>query len=913
MRHHEFLSEDELFEIKMSPSNLQKLAGEIPDAKFGLEFELIVPNVDADDADEPGDADYDQDERCRSIDDIVDFFCNQGVGGDYNSERLLRIDLERAYNEWVDDYIERKWDRERSEFVRDWVENNTSVREEAENAYREDNPDADYDDVRDAGNDAVESAAEDSGNIDEAYEEFVEEERNGSDTTESDWLEDEGYRYMGHIEHRFDNTYWPYREENDGTDMHQVAASISSALGAMVKVGGYHDVDRRNQESDGFWILETDSSLDANNRNEAGLELVSPPLKLDAMKKAIGLVAEWADSVGAYTGKHNKTGLHMNVSVPGYRQSKLDFVKLALLLGDNHVLKEFDRMSYSYAKGSFDLLSTQVQAKPEAAERAIQSMKGHFDLAASRAIHSGSTDKYTSINVKDNRVEFRGPGGDYLQMFKTNPNKLFAPMMRFAVALDAAIDPEKYRDEYQKKLYKFLSKAVKGKGDLLSLFADYAAGKGFPQSAYKSFLKKRKADRDLVRNTKLDQPNDASPKYEIYTKDDGQVVTYEDGKPIQFNATSPDDATSKMEQILADFNIGNPRDYDVRGVLNVPAHTTTSSTGTEQRAWQILNQRTNLVVREFLARDRAHAVQKFQDFLLRAQQAGHNLNDYTLQLKGSDDGNTPAPTATGEPQAMASNGVPMWVIYRVSDGSVVHSFAEHPSEHSRTALSWLRDQGYENPTTTFRVRAMSQNEYPQARTNQSAVNTPPEGGTGEGLRGNWGFWMAGAARFARWGGTEDLRRFSSREAAEQWLADARRANPQMRTDIDVREIEPSQPTAQTPNWETVNDRTGQVVHRFYADNQNNAIAAQFDYLTSQGLTTDDFTLQSIERAPQAQQARQEPGRQFTGTWLVKDNDGRELYRFNGVGNNQADANRVAAQWAQRNMVSGEFDVVPEMA
>ncbi len=109
---------------------------------------------------------------------------------------------------------------------------------------------------------------------------------------------------------------------------------------------------------------------------------------------------------------------------------------------------------------------------------------------------------------------------------------------------------------------------------------------------------------------------------------------------------------------------------------------------------------------------------------------------------------------------------------------------------------------------------------------QSAVNTPPAGGTGEGLRGNWGFWLTNADRFARWGGTEDLRRFSSREAAEEWLAGAREQNPRMRLDIEVREIEPTQQAGSADaaqggiidvaggtEWNVVNLTTGETIGR----------------------------------------------------------------------------------------------------
>src|SRR5210317_166158 len=76
------IQEDEdLFEINMSPSNLEKLAGEI-NARAGMEFEMIVPNVQ--DEDEGNwEPDYDQDQRSRSFSDIKDFFYD----GDHNSRR----------------------------------------------------------------------------------------------------------------------------------------------------------------------------------------------------------------------------------------------------------------------------------------------------------------------------------------------------------------------------------------------------------------------------------------------------------------------------------------------------------------------------------------------------------------------------------------------------------------------------------------------------------------------------------------------------------------------------------------------------------------------------------------------------------------------------------------------------------
>ena len=66
-------------------------------------------------------------------------------------------------------------------------------------------------------------------------------------------------------------------------------------------------------------------------------------------------------------------------------------------------------------------------------------------------------------------------------------------------------------------------------------------------------------------------------------------------------------------------------------------------------------------------------------------------------------------------------------------------------------------------------------------------------------QGNWGIWATSINRFVRAPGQSDnsvLRRYPSREAAEQFLAQTRAETPNIRTDVEVREIEP----ATTGNW-----------------------------------------------------------------------------------------------------------------
>ena len=97
-------------------------------------------------------------------------------------------------------------------------------------------------------------------------------------------------------------------------------------------------------------------------------------------------------------------------------------------------------------------------------------MKEGLTLAASKIIHTGYTNKYTSINTKEGYIEFRGPGGDYLDK---SPEELANTALRMALALRIATDPEMYKKEYQKRLYKVLTDADE-KDDIVK-FKDYVA------------------------------------------------------------------------------------------------------------------------------------------------------------------------------------------------------------------------------------------------------------------------------------------------------------------------------------------------------------------------------------------------------------------------------------------------------
>jgi hypothetical protein len=71
----------------------------------------------------------------------------------------------------------------------------------------------------------------------------------------------------------------------------------------------------------------------------------------------------------------------------------------------------------------------------------------------------------------------------------------------------------------------------------------------------------------------------------------------------------------------------------------------------------------------------------------------------------------------------------------------------------------------------------------------------------------------------------------------------------------------------------------------------------------------------IVQAPRTLTTPGQPQQTFTGEWKIVGPDGEEIHRFGGVGNAQADANRVAIEWLQRNpgRMQAGVEVVPVMA
>lgn len=490
MRYREFeLNEDELFELKMSPTNLAKMAKNI-DARAGMEFELIVPDVAADEYDYPDpEPDYDMDESFPTgrgwAQEVVNFFMN----GDYGSGR-------REVQSQIDRLQERYWDWKSDQFD-DWFSNNSdvfynTVRDEM--SQQDDESDDEFEarvrDVIDNGGDELETA------MDRMREEF------DSEDQWDEFLSDEDISTMQDFASQY-NLSWPYYSEPEynsgGASIDAVADDFSQAIGRPVNAASSYHGGRREA---GHYVVEPDGSLQGD-RGETGLEFVSPVLTVPEMLEDIDKVAKWARRVGAYT--NNSTGLHMNVSVPD--QQNLDYVKLAMFLGDEYILKQFGRAGNTYCKSALDKIKKTARSNPDRVEEMMRQFQNGLNQLASKMIHTGSTEKFTSINNRDGWIEFRGPGGDWLG---SDLGPVKNTLLRTVVALDVATKPEEFKQEYYKKLYKTLQNPVEFTGDrgkrqqrvdkdtddAISVFAKYAAGE-LPTSALKSFIRQIQTQREI--------------------------------------------------------------------------------------------------------------------------------------------------------------------------------------------------------------------------------------------------------------------------------------------------------------------------------------------------------------------------------------------------------------------------------
>lgn len=484
-----------LLEVSMTPSTLEKFINS-PQAKgirAGFEAELCYAGVTT-----SYNSQYKKDDVTPSfISDIIEFF------EDTNSQSVMsRIerDLNSDYQSYADELASDAWyDNEEenvSNYIIEWEWDEDAEIETIladvdivldDVLIHKKNNSQEWQAAADEANDKLielinRAIAKKNHMYDDAYENFVSKFNKAHSVEEHDFLEWSNIYTMSDVQRKY-SLIWP--SDNNVTEFNvdaanDVATAIESAIGVTIEVGdSYDSVDR----TDTNWILEADPSIEvADIYNDLGAELISPPMELPEFFDKLKKFLTWATKSGAYA--NVSTGFHVGVSLPS-TANNIDYVKLVMFLGDEHLLEKFGRENNRYcAKAATTINRSLAFTKNISSDDTIAILNNKlasiFDLLkdgcveiASSLVATSNTDKYTSINMREGYIEFRiGGNVNYIDKFDTIKNSIY----RYAYAMTIAADSTAYKQEYSKKLYKFLTKNAKNEASTMGLLARYVSG-----------------------------------------------------------------------------------------------------------------------------------------------------------------------------------------------------------------------------------------------------------------------------------------------------------------------------------------------------------------------------------------------------------------------------------------------------
>jgi len=298
----------------------------------------------------------------------------------------------------------------------------------------------------------------------------------------SDWV-------LKYAEYGGGGAWFPYLKPNMQPSgvitIAQLAKNWNEYSGFKTKISsGYHGA-KRDAIS---WILEPDSSISGDDN---GIELVSPPMPLQQGMAALDKFFMWAAQNGYYG--NASTGFHVGVSLPEDLQEKVDPLKVIILLGDQYVLNLFDRSSNAYTKSMFTQIQKLFKKRGGAttSQDYARKLRINLEKVAKEIINrSMDNDRYVSVNIKRNYIEFRSAGGNFMEHIDDIKNTV----LRYVQVMAIAADPQAYREEYAKKLYAMIAKHIPQGDDQLTNFTMYASGL-IDQNVLKMRLQKRQVDK----------------------------------------------------------------------------------------------------------------------------------------------------------------------------------------------------------------------------------------------------------------------------------------------------------------------------------------------------------------------------------------------------------------------------------
>jgi hypothetical protein len=727
------LAEDEdLDEVKMSPSALEKFAAskEAQGIRAGFEAELIFRDTQGESDEMDPEPDYDADERAYSISQVIEFFENDeyGYGMSDRERNRLEENLDETYMNWRDEQMTSDFRNEAEDLVREihldevplseriikvltdgmeiddaeadkilalGVDAPRFTKSSEQQAYAEQNPNYKIylealDDAEAILDEEVETSIEkQDGYYDQALDDY----RDNWSGDDDSFFSDVGLRWMSDIANEY-GLDWPvWNMSNGGNSGSRSWSDIGTELQALVGMpvvvsDNYHSTRRK----EGQWIIEPDGSLNPDDRSEeAGLEIVSPPMPLLMALDKLRAITDWAnDPQGGNAYTNSSTGLHMGVSLPRIRaeddndRAGIDYVKLILFMGDKYVLEKFGREANTYTASALEKFKQNIRGGRSDPAGVVKLLKHGLTELAYRELQKGvGTSKYTSAHIQDGYIEFRSPGGDWLAKADEEIGVLENTMMRFARAMQIAGDPAAERQEYAKKLYKLVTADNEQYADQLRLFSQFAAGELSAEQ-----LKKQWAEKTIGTEKKANQ------RWKLYQKSNGTWTPVPGGEWNGYTEDQVKNAVwSKYGREALDSG-----EYQL---VNMG-----------EQEWEVYDVKTGNTLEVVKGKSKGEVADAVYDKYVD-QGVGFNVRPYEDPSKLTPRAKLAKRIATKKPeprqvanQATNERGVPYWEIYSIKDDwNVIHTFLSDTAADAKVdGANWLTSTGVKYPDR-FAVRA----------------------------------------------------------------------------------------------------------------------------------------------------------------------------------------------------------------
>ncbi len=764
-----------LDEVRQASANLKQFA-DSPEAEgmfAGFEAELCfrdaLEDLSNNDDFEP-EMDTSDDPSPDDIDDIISFFRNGEMGR--NALNRLRDELSESFLEWTDNEVDDAWSRaDKEDLVRTYIlENDWDWDEKIEEllleaGHEQEEVDAAiqgqltlkksspeyqlFEEGRDLAEEALNEAAETSveeedRNYDAAQEEFSDEFRD--DVDQREWLRETGIYNMSEVPDHF-AADWPYwtepSSENDVEDNFSETVARDIANDFYVEFNDYiPKLSIHVSSGHGYggnrgidWIFEADSSLTPNRSDDdMVMEIISPKLPLSECLDIMPKFFKWAKRHNAYT--NASTGFHMSVSVPSQDRTTTDYTKLALFLGDLYVLKEFNRLGNSYCESAIVKIKNRLKNGTIDPEKSLDFMKQGLDRIASELIApNAGFGKYTSINPKNNYIEFRSAGNED---YEENVEKLQNTLRRYAQAMYIASDPSRERKAYQKKLFNLLKPTEKVDPETAKKLASFSAGRLSAEDldVWLGDLKRKlyvtKMDRTLAKGNSLVKwtvtPStiNKNPKYlNVLANTKNQAIL----QVMKWNGDTNDDNITTYDAVSngianwADTTAAPLRVYDRRTFVELFKADVYPRYSLSQPIWNLVNKENPDPGQDWrISANDYQIAQEIASSWLHLQGKNHidyqikPMNDNAVALMNTQSSTTNEPaSATSQQTEPNGNGTRLWILSLNSGPNAGTELTRFRAPEPISGVSmrnaaigyatqWLRDNGYDIPLGNLDLR-----------------------------------------------------------------------------------------------------------------------------------------------------------------------------------------------------------------